>query len=496
MDRTACVDLPALPLQLLLRRHPQAASRPAAVVEQDRPLARILWVNERARDAGVLPGQRYAVALSLLPQLHAGVISAADVSTAVGSLSLHLRRFSPGLRCALEEPGVFWLDADGLLPLYSSLGAWAHELHGSLTSLGLSAKVVVGWSSFGSYALAKVASGVRVLDSLAVEQRALRRVALAALHLAPELRERLGRLGVHTLGELLGLPANGVLRRFGPEAYRLHRLASGESIDVAESLAESAPLRRTFTLEPPERDTPRLLRALRPLLDELLDELSGQGGAAAELRLGLVPEREGEVQRHRLRPAAPTRDADLLMELLDLRLQAAAPQQPVEQIVLQLVEAPAETEQIELVQQRARRDRVAGERALARVRAEFGDDAVSCLLAAEEHLPEARVLRMPLGVLRPAAPQVSERRMLVRRLLSQPRPLPPRPRDLRNEGWRPRRPEQGTVRRLLGPYLISGQWWRGGQWREYSFAETARGDILWIYYDRTRRCWFEQGRVE
>ena len=65
MVRLACVDLPAFPLQLLLRRHPEWASYPAAVVAEDKPQGLILWVNERARQQGVLPGLRYAAALSL-----------------------------------------------------------------------------------------------------------------------------------------------------------------------------------------------------------------------------------------------------------------------------------------------------------------------------------------------------------------------------------------------------------------------------------------------
>jgi hypothetical protein len=49
MVRLACVDLPAFPLQLLLRRHPEWASSPAAVVAEDKPQGLILWVNEKGR---------------------------------------------------------------------------------------------------------------------------------------------------------------------------------------------------------------------------------------------------------------------------------------------------------------------------------------------------------------------------------------------------------------------------------------------------------------
>ena len=37
MDRLACVDLPALPLQILLQQHPDWVGHPAVVVAEDRP---------------------------------------------------------------------------------------------------------------------------------------------------------------------------------------------------------------------------------------------------------------------------------------------------------------------------------------------------------------------------------------------------------------------------------------------------------------------------
>ncbi|MCC6653297.1 MAG: DNA polymerase Y family protein, partial [Candidatus Eisenbacteria bacterium] len=64
MDRIACIDLPAFPLQLLMLRHPEWKDGPVAVVEHDRPQGRILWVNEAAREERILPGMRYAAGLS------------------------------------------------------------------------------------------------------------------------------------------------------------------------------------------------------------------------------------------------------------------------------------------------------------------------------------------------------------------------------------------------------------------------------------------------
>ena len=114
MNSMACVDLPAFPLQLLLKRHPEWRDLAAAVVDEDRPQGVLLWVNERARAGRVLPGMRYAGALSLARDLRAGVISPAEVSAEVEALTKRLRFFSPEVECAREEPGTFWLGADGL----------------------------------------------------------------------------------------------------------------------------------------------------------------------------------------------------------------------------------------------------------------------------------------------------------------------------------------------------------------------------------------------
>ena len=54
----------------------------------------------------------------------------------------------------------------------------------------------------------------------------------------------------------------------------------------------------------------------------------------------------------------------------------------------------------------------------------------------------------------------------------------------------------GPALRVQGPYVISGGWWAGAQQREYYFAESGRGELLWVYHDRRRERWYQQGRVE
>ena len=84
--RIACVDLPAFPLQLLLRQHEEWRGQPAAVVAEDNPQAPLLWVSESARRVGIRTGMRYATALACDRNLQAAPVGAGRIARATEAL--------------------------------------------------------------------------------------------------------------------------------------------------------------------------------------------------------------------------------------------------------------------------------------------------------------------------------------------------------------------------------------------------------------------------
>ncbi|GAB4264664.1 MAG: DNA polymerase Y family protein [Deferrisomatales bacterium] len=500
MGRMACVDVPALPLQLLLGRRPEWATRPVAVVDRDRPQGVVLWANARARRSGVVPGMRYGAALSLDRGLHAAEVPAPEVEEAVAALVRRLRGFSPDVEPAAEEPGVFWLGASGLERLHGPPGAWARRVRADLGAAGFRSRLAVGWTRFGTYAAARAGprGEVAVFRTPADEAAAARRTPLVRLGLPPALLDALDRLGVRTVGAFLALPAAGVRERFGPEAHRLHRLASGELWAPLAPAAEAEPLARKAILDGPETDVYRLLFRIKRLLDPLLRRLAERrealAGLAVRLRLDGVGGAGGE-RVEGIRTAAPTLDARQLLNLVHLRLEGLDLGAGVEEVEVAAEAVPAAPEQLTLFAERPRRDLGAAERALARIRAEFGAGAVVRARLREGHLPEARFAWEPLERLAPPRPGQVWMRPAVRRIYARPVPLFPRGRN-EPDGWLLRGLEYGPVAECVGPYVISGGWWRRPVHREYHFARMRGGEILWIYYDRARRRWFLQGEVE
>ncbi len=498
MDRMACVELPAFPLQLLLKQHPDWADRPVAVVDRDKPQGVILWVNEQARAARIRTGTRYSAGLSLARTLHAGEVSATAIEAGLAALVDRLRRFSPEVEPCPEEPGVFWLNASGLSHLYASPRQWANEINTALQASGFRASIAVGFSRFGTYAIAKtVAAGaaVAVVRDQTRERVLAGQVPLEQLGIDPSLRDSLQKIGVRNVRAFLRLPAAGIRRRFGQEAQRLHQLAAGDLWVPLQPLRIKDPLAQRLDLDDPETDVPRLLFSIKRLLNRLLVMIAARHEMLAELTLHLRLDRAGR-QQEQIRPAAPTVDITQLMNLIRLRLEAmVALKAGVTEIRVTASAVRTKTSQQGLFVERPRRDLGTANRALARIRAEFGDEVVVEARLAEAHLPEARFTWQPVdSIARPEPGEVACRPM-VRRIHAHPIPLPPRPRH-EPDGWLVRGGVTGHVRELTGPYLVSGGWWRSSVHREYYFAQMRDGDVLWIYYDRPRRRWYWQGQVE
>ena len=504
MDRMACVDLPALPLQLLLRREPEWRSHPAAVVDSDRPQGRIEFVNEPARKVGILPGFRYAAGLAIDRELRAGVIDDREVAACRDEVVAILQRFTPsvepgtGFPATVSEPGIFWLDLRGLDRLYPQWQEWAAAIPPALAAVQLYARVAVGFRRFGTYAAVRsdrslFRDGVHVFASRDDEERHENRVPLTRLTLPPKVRDRLRKLGLEDVGDLRRLPASGLRRRFGSELWLFYEFLTdqGTTPIAGEPIAE--PLVAEQFLDDPVERSDQLLLLTEELLLPLLERMARCGEALVQLSVEFRFD-HFEPLVERIRTAEPTLDIGQVLGLVLLRLEHVQLPEGVIEIAIEATGVATSDVQQELFAERPARDLDAANQALARVRARFGNAAVCFAMLREGHLPEAQLTwgscthvdrPDPAEVLYPP---------LVRRFYRKPVALAPRGRH-EPDGWLLSGLEAGSVERLIGPYVIAGGWWARSIEREYYFAETRKGSIYWVFYDRGRRRWFMQGIV-
>jgi len=198
----------------------------------------------------------------------------------------------------------------------------------------------------------------------------------------PDIRARLARFGLRTIGAVAELPRSSLVARFGDEGARLHARAHGEETERFRPRKTPERMALGLPLDPPAEGLDALRFVLRRLSATLADQLAARGQAAGMARLAVTHDlafaRRGtaEVLRFEQRFPEPTADAEAIERLLYARLEGSPPPAAVARLELELglVEA-ARGQQLPLfTPQAARGARL--EWQLARLAIAFGADRV------------------------------------------------------------------------------------------------------------------------
>jgi hypothetical protein len=198
-----------------------------------------------------------------------------------------------------------------------------------------------------------------------------------------------------------------------------------------------------------------------------------------------------EVPLEPVLPAAPSVDADLLSDLIALRMEGLRLPADVAAIRLGAETTEERSIQAELFTADSRESRKAVDRVFARFRGTWGNDCVQRARLEDEHFPERSyswedLRAMPgaksckSGMNPGAGPKTpTGRRCSVRRIFAEPCP-----------------PAGGGFARRSGLYPLSGRWWLGEEPRIYAYGESRSGEILWLYRERSDGQWLQIGLVE
>ena len=506
MVRLACISIPRVDLQVLALRDPDLRQLPAAVVTEEKPLGRITAVNRAAQGAGVQPGMRYASALSVCPQLRAGVVQPEEREELKKQLAEVLRDFTPEVEPSSSDAALFWVNAAGLERLYPTLAKWAGALQIAVERQGLVCSVAVGYSRFGTYAAAKSKRALTVFTSADQEQAVALRAPVGVLPLDHDVLLRFHQLGIRTIRDFNRFSSGALRRRFGREVERLQLFARGEETLPIQPALEQPAMYREMRLLYPEGSADALLHHLHMLTEELIAEAWSQQALIAEIIISLCPEywpgSMDECIEQSLRSARPSGDQQLWDKLLKLRFEQLELPGPIVRLSVEARTIASTREQSDLFSGSPKRDPRKALAAVADICAELGNDRVQVAELHDDHLPSAQFSWKRLTRLAPPRPHVTAT-PLIRRILHKPTRLSAIPAEHNTPG-------------LKGPYVLSGGWWlgnprsadspenhaedphdlHGSYWREYYYLEDSSGRLLWLYYDAPAKQWMVQGVVE
>lgn len=454
----ACVLLPHLALDTVLRRHP-APEHPLALVGG--PLQRrvLCAVNAAAAACGLHRGQSLAAAEALCGDLHVVDDDQARVARAQEFLAAWAYRYSSQVSTTLS--GALLLEVEGSLGLFGPWPSFEARLREDLVALGFRHRIALAPTAAAAAVLAGYQDGLAVTTT-EVMRRALAQVPVAAARLPGAAAGALERMALRTLGQVLALPRASLGQRFGAEVLAHLDQLLGQAPEPLVLYRPPDVFDAKIELNYDVESSQALLFPLRRLTADLAAYLAGRDGGVSRfvLRLGHEDRGDTEVVVGLL---APERQPAMLFELARGRLERVAVPAPVRTLRLLARElppfVPAARELFEARPQQS----VEWPALRERLRARLGNDAVYGLAAVADHRPE-RSFRRRLGVA--DAPSAAA-------------PAPARP------TWLLARPiplRDPQLRLLAGPERIESGWWDGGDvQRDYYIVETAQGQRAWAW---------------
>ena len=502
-------------------------------------------VTQVAAERGARPGARLTDARALDPALVAVPADPEGDAALVERFAKWAGRWSP----LVEVDGAdgLRLDASGVAHLFGGERGLVEDVHRSFTRLGFSIRVAIAPTAAAAWALARFGpsplgegGSSRRLRNGEVDLTRLSRLKagvgtlsrwerdlidqlsplpVSALRLDPDTVRTLERLGLKTIGALIGVPRLALARRFRGAENVVDALdrALGRKPEPLTAAPANPPPRALLKLEEPATHPEAGAQALERLIPMLVRELEQRRLGAR--RLSLAGYRvDGSVGVASVATAIPSREPKHLHRLLTGVMETGAAALDPEFGFDAFALTAEWTEDLGAAQE-SLVEEPSSERELARLvdrlTVKLGPRAVRRPAAFESHLPE-RASGWVAGISSPAFAGEGDRRRRWRGSVS--RPKNPSTIESSFDGFPAReisgrmRPQrlldraeaidviyatpEGMPRRFVwrravhdiarveGPERIAPEWWRqpsSARLRDYYRVEDADGRRYWIY---------------
>lgn len=208
---------------------------------------------------------------------------------------------------------------------------WLDTIQAALADTGLPFVVALASNPFVARAAALVYGHSKqhpAIVAAGTERAFLAPLPLRILDLGETTVQRLGLLGLHSLGDIAALPHGPFVRRFGIAAARWHAQARGSDDRPLIPRPRTLRIDRALYGEGTAEREDQLLFALRSLVARVADDIAFAGKRCGLLRLGLECD-DATTHEVIVTLAQPSAQSTTLFDLIRARLEGLRLQAPV-----------------------------------------------------------------------------------------------------------------------------------------------------------------------
>ena len=455
---------------------------PLAIVAKIKSALRIVALDESAEKLGLTRGMALADARAMIPALGVADDDPAADRALLEEIANWAERYTPLV--ALDGGNGLFLDITGAAHLFGGEEALVADLVARLTAQGFFARAAIADTPGAASAAARFTDVAVVAAGGA--PALLTPLPLAALRLDRDTVFAMERVGLKTIGQIVGAPRAPLATRF--PLRLLQRLDQAFGIDE-EAISPRRPppffiAERRFA-EPisREEDIAATLSSLAATLAQSL-EIKGEGARQLEFSLFRV---DGHVARVAVGAGRPVRAPKLILDLFREKFAALGSDEIDASFGFDMarlsvtVSAPSDPEQIDLAGEAIAEADLDG--LVDRIGARLGPESVGRVVPRESHIPERNqtIEDGRSGALSSVVGRPSSSSPFC--LFARPEPVeaiaevpdgPPVTFRWRRALYR--------VARAEGPERIAPEWWREDAFtRDYFRVEDSAGHRFWLF---------------
>lgn len=268
--------------------------------------------NPAACRAGILIDQPLADARALCPVLKIADHDPIADQAALERLALWCVRYSPWVAC--YPPDGLCLDMTGGAHLFGGEVVLIQTLHNQLARMGLASRIAIARTIGASWALARHGTDRLTVAPDRNTATALAPLPISALRITMQQAERLERVGLKTIGALIGKPRAPLAARYGMTLVNRLDQALGQKAETLSPIAAPPDYRTYLQFPDPLLLLDQVRQALIELAKPLCQTLRADGVGARAFTLSLYRV-DGHVRALPLRTGNLCQNTDHLCRL-------------------------------------------------------------------------------------------------------------------------------------------------------------------------------------
>jgi protein ImuB len=455
----------------------------------------ITATNAIAIKNGIEEGMVLADARAILPSLQYFDEKPSLVPRLLRKISAWCIRFTP--YAAVDPPAGIILDASGCPHLWGSNETYVNDIVNRLQTKGFHAKAAIADTIGCAWAVARFGKKMVIENERHVD--ALLGLPPESLRIEASSVERLHKLGLKRVENLISIPQSSLRRRFGKLIVQRLNQAFGAEQEFIEPVYPIEPYHERLPCLEPIATHGAIEIALQQLLETICKRLAKEGkGIRTAFFKGYRI--DGKIVNIEISTSRASNNPNHLFHLFELKLSTFEPGLGIELFVLEAKKVDDHIPtQSECWKHTTGLNNNALSELIDRISGRLGAQAIQRYLPDEHYWPE-RSFKPAISLAEQAMTEwkVDRRRPL--QLLSPPEriqvtaPIPDYPPMLFRY-----KDKVHKVKKADGPERIEQEWWiHEGEHRDYYAVEDEEGCRYWLFrcghYDEGKKTqWFLHG---